>query len=119
MRRLTQSLVRATFALILTTLSLPTATADAPPRSPTPNPKPESGLASWFRTRRALAAAHRKFPLGARVRVRARNGKSIVVTITDRGPFVKGRVIDLSSDAFRKLASLGTGLLRVTVERVR
>src|SRR6185369_14482370 len=46
----------------------------------------------------AMTAAHRTMPFGTRVRV-TRNGRSIVVRINDRGPFVKGRAIDLSSGA--------------------
>ena len=45
----------------------------------------------------ALTAAHRSLPFGTKVRVtNKRNGRSVVVTITDRGPFVRGRVIDLT-----------------------
>ena len=45
----------------------------------------------------ALTAAHRTLPFGTKVRVTTkRNGRSVVVTITDRGPFIRGRVIDLT-----------------------
>lgn len=78
----------------------------------------EAGIASWFRTKRPMTGAHRTLPLGSKVRVVARNGRSVVVTVSGRGPFVKGRVIDLSSDAFKRLASLGTGVLKVRLESV-
>ncbi len=94
------------------------AGAKEPPGAPPPaRPKPQAGIASWFRSRKPLTGAHRTLPIGSKVRVRAQNGKTVVVTITGRGPFVKNRVIDLSSDAFKKLASLGTGLLKVTIEQ--
>lgn len=101
------------------------ASSQAPPPKAVPraaasevSKKPETGIASWFRAKRALVGAHRTLPLGSKVRVVARNGRSVVVTVGGRGPFVKGRVIDLSSDAFKKLASLGTGLLHVRLELV-
>jgi rare lipoprotein A len=51
-------------------------------------------------------AAHRKLPFGTRVKVtNIANGKSVVVEITDRGPFSRGREIDLSKRAFREIAS--------------
>jgi rare lipoprotein A len=64
----------------------------------------------------ALTAAHRTFPLGTMVRVtHKKNGRSVVVRINDRGPFVRGRVIDLSP---RAAAALGfSGLAPVTISR--
>jgi rare lipoprotein A len=62
-----------------------------------------------------LTAAHRTLPFGTRVRVTNRsNGRSVVVTINDRGPFVKGRVIDVTPAAARVLGM--TGLAPVTVQ---
>ncbi|MBK8183553.1 MAG: septal ring lytic transglycosylase RlpA family protein [Candidatus Competibacteraceae bacterium] len=62
-----------------------------------------------------MTAAHRSLPLGSRARVtNLRNGKAIDVTINDRGPFVKGRVIDLSRAAARRLAISGLAPVRVT-----
>lgn len=64
----------------------------------------------------ALTAAHRSLPCGSRVRVTNRsNGKSVVVTINDRGPFVKGRVIDLTPAATRAIGVRGTA--RVAIAR--
>ncbi len=59
---------------------------------------PSSGLASWYRGRTGgLTAAHRTWPFGTRVLVTNRaNGRSVVVRIDDRGPFIRGRVIDLN-----------------------
>jgi rare lipoprotein A len=64
----------------------------------------------------ALTAAHRSFPFGSQVRVTNRaNGRSVVVTINDRGPFVRGRVIDLTPAGARALGF--SGLAPVTIER--
>jgi len=61
-----------------------------------------------------LTAAHRWLPFGTRVRVSdPRTGRSIVVTINDRGPFVQGRVLDLSLGAARALGIQGRGVSRV------
>ncbi len=64
---------------------------------------------------RALTAAHRSLRFGTKVRVtNTRNGRSVVVTINDRGPFVRGRIIDLTPAGARALGF--SGLARVTVE---
>lgn len=56
----------------------------------------------------ALTAAHRTLPFGTRVRVtNKRNGRSVVVRINDRGPFVRGRVIDLTPAAARAIGMSG------------
>lgn len=66
-----------------------------------------------------LTAAHRKLPFGTRVRVVSkRTGKSVVVTITDRGPFIRGRVIDLSMAAARVIG-LGYSIVPVRLEVIR
>jgi len=63
---------------------------------------------------RKLTAAHRTLPLGSRVRViNPRNGQSVVVRINDRGPFVAGRVIDLSTAAARRIGLMQQGVGRV------
>ena len=60
----------------------------------------------------AMTAAHRTLPFGSRVRVtNSRNGRSIIVRINDRGPFVKGRCIDLSTGAARVLGFSGTAMV--------
>jgi len=70
--------------------------------------------------RSALTAAHRKLPFGTRVKVtNLRNNKSVVVRVNDRGPFVKGRVIDLSRAAFERIGSTRSGVIDVTVEVVK
>ena len=65
----------------------------------------------------ALTAAHRSLPFGSKVRVtNRRNGRTIVVTINDRGPFIRGRIIDLTPAGARALGF--SGLTQVTVERM-
>jgi rare lipoprotein A len=63
-----------------------------------------------------MTAAHRTLPFGTRVLVtHVASGRSVTVTINDRGPFVKGRIIDLSSGAASALGIKGAGLARVSV----
>lgn len=64
----------------------------------------------------AMTAAHRRLPFGAQVRV-SHGARSVVVMINDRGPFVRGRCIDLSRGAARALGIGGTA--RVSVERIK
>ncbi len=62
-----------------------------------------------------LTAAHRTLPFGTKVRVtNKQNGRSVIVTINDRGPFVRGRIIDLTPAGARAIGF--TGLVPVTVE---
>jgi rare lipoprotein A len=64
-----------------------------------------------------LTAAHRTLPFGTRVRVtHMGTGRSVHVTINDRGPFIGGRAIDLSRGAARVIGMIGSGLARVSVE---
>lgn len=93
--------------------------------------KKQCGGASWYnlpgnRTAsgermnpKAMTAAHRKFRFGTKVRVtNRRNGRSVIVRINDRGPFVRGRVIDLSKAAAGRLGYLRRGHTSVCIERV-
>lgn len=63
-------------------------------------------------------AAHRKFPFGTKLRItNEANGKSVIVEVTDRGPFTKGKEIDLTKKAFMEIASAKYGgHLKVTIE---
>ena len=62
-----------------------------------------------------MTAAHKRLPCGTRVRATTRAG-DVTLTITDRGPYVRGRILDVSPDAARALGLLGPGVLPVTVE---
>jgi rare lipoprotein A len=65
-----------------------------------------------------MTAAHRTLPFGTRVRVtNSRTGRSVVVRINDRGPFVKGRAIDLSTGAARAIGMGSTAEIRMEVVR--
>jgi rare lipoprotein A len=90
----------------------------------------ETGIASWYGNpyhgRRAangevydmekMTAAHRTLPFGTRVMVENQtNGKSVEVRITDRGPFVDGRIIDLSHAAAGQISMIGPGTAKVKV----
>lgn len=108
----------------------PAKHAKTPP-PPAPVGYIEEGNASWygnpFNGRRAsngevfdmykLTAAHRTLPFETMVRVtNLSNGKSTTVRITDRGPFVEGRIIDLSLAAAREIESVGPGVVPVRLE---
>ncbi len=68
---------------------------------------------------RALTAAHRTLPLGTKIRVTNKaNGKSVVVRINDRGPFVKSRLIDVSYAAAQQISMIRSGHARVKLERI-
>ena len=78
--------------------------------------KAETCTASWYGSGGGMTAAHKSLPFGTRVRVRNRNnGRTVTVTINDRGPFVKGRCIDLSPAAREALGI--DGLAPVDVNR--
>ncbi|PSB02234.1 hypothetical protein C7B64_14250 [Merismopedia glauca CCAP 1448/3] len=65
----------------------------------------------------AMTAAHRSLPFGTRVRVtNLRNGRSVVVTINDRGPYGRGRIIDLSRGAARAIGMISSGVARVRLD---
>jgi rare lipoprotein A len=95
-----------------------------------PRAQVQSGVASVYSTESghgtasgarlnpgALTAAHRSLPFGTKVRVtNNQNGRSVVVTINDRGPFVRGRVIDLTPAGARALGF--SGLARVKLDIV-
>jgi len=93
----------------------------------------QRGMASWYgpdfhgkRTSsgetydmHAMTAAHKTLPIPSRVRVtNLANGKSVIVKVNDRGPFARGRIIDLSYAAARKLDMIGPGTAEVKIEVV-
>jgi len=96
-------------------------------------PPHQTGVASWYGDEwqgritasgkpfddSKLTAAHRTLPLNTRVRVtNLKTGRSVEVTITDRGPYIDGRVIDLSKAAAKKLGMVKEGLVPVRIESV-
>ena len=110
-------------------------TDGAPPLAKIPAPSQqtlvETGLASWYGrgfhgkltasgevfNQEKMTAAHRTLPWGSRVKVtNLANGKSVEVRINDRGPFGKGRIIDVSRAAARVLGIVGSGITTVRLE---
>jgi rare lipoprotein A len=88
----------------------------------------ESGVAAFYGGGRTasgevtnatgLTAAHRTLPFGTRVLVtNVRNGRTVIVRIVDRGPFNRGRIIDVSRAAARELDMISSGTTMVSVER--
>lgn len=107
--------------------------ASAAPHEQTARREAMVGVASWYGehwqgrktasgTRfdvRKLTAAHRSLPLNTRVRVtNIENGKSVIVRINDRGPYVDGRIIDLSTAAARRLGMIKEGVVPVQIDIV-
>ena len=93
----------------------------------------ESGIASYYGNRHQnqktasgeryqhelKTAAHKTLPLGSYVKVtNKKNGQSVVVKINDRGPFVRGRIIDLSKSAFAEIGNTSSGLIKVDIQVV-
>ena len=65
-------------------------------------------------------AAHKKLPFGTKVKVtNLKNAKTVLVTINDRGPFVKGRIIDLSRSSFEAINSLNAGVIKVRIDVIK
>jgi rare lipoprotein A (peptidoglycan hydrolase) len=76
-----------------------------------------SGMASWYGAGPGYTAAHRSLPFGTRVRVtNLNNNRSVVVKINDRGPFIAGRVIDVSGAAASALGIIDSGVAPVSIE---
>ncbi|MFO1069077.1 MAG: septal ring lytic transglycosylase RlpA family protein [Geminicoccaceae bacterium] len=111
-------------ALLLALAAIPFA---APARAG--SPWRQTGRASWYRAHQgitasgarqaadALTAAHRSLPFGSRIRVtNLRNGRSLEVIVTDRGPFTRGRILDVSEASARRLGFLAAGTAEVLVE---
>lgn len=127
-----KSLAALTAALLLAACgSVPTGrspTADAPVQRPSWAGEPRAralasggsiGTASYYHAA-GLTAAHRTLPFGTRVRVtNTANGRSVVVRVADRGPFVHGRAIDLSDEAADAVGMTRSGVAQVRMEVVR
>ncbi|HEY4361468.1 MAG TPA: septal ring lytic transglycosylase RlpA family protein [Bryobacteraceae bacterium] len=111
------------------------ATAHAPsPVKPAPLGWTETGVASWYGApydgrktssgevfdMRAMTAAHRTLPFNTWLEVtNLTNGKQVEVRITDRGPFVDGRIIDLSMGAAERIEMVRAGVVKVKLKVIR
>ena len=135
--------IRAAWAVVLVSAACahPQPTPEAGPApaaveparsSPTLGHPGQVGMASFYGRRHAgrktasgerydpsaLTCAHRTEPFGTRLRITdLETGRQVVVTVNDRGPFVHGRVVDLSLAAARELGMIERGVTRVRVER--
>jgi rare lipoprotein A len=81
----------------------------------------ELGIASYYQNPHysGLIAAHKTLPFGTRVKVvNLANGRSAILKIVDRGPFIRGRVIDVSPAAASALGFRGAGLAHVRIDRI-
>ena len=118
-------------AVLFRLVSSPAAWADERPARQTP--AGQTGIASWYgyqhngrrtasgeiHNSRLATAAHRSLPFGSVVKVTdLDSGATVVVRVNDRGPYVKGRIIDLSERAARDLGIFGAGLARVSIEPI-
>jgi rare lipoprotein A len=117
--------------LFLAACSLPPSRVKPPPAPTSAGRVSQTGIASWYGPgfhgkatasgaiydQNDLTAAHQTLPLGTRVMVtNLETGSSAEVTINDRGPFAKGRIIDLSYGAGKALGMIGPGTIPVRVE---
>jgi rare lipoprotein A len=105
--------------------------APSSPRNAASTETASHGLASFYSTgrqtasgeafdRSALTAAHRTLPFGTRLRVtNVATGQSVTVRVNDRGPFIPGRVVDVSHSAAEALGMVGDGVAKVKVDVVQ
>jgi rare lipoprotein A len=120
--------------VVYLTLAGCSTTPKSGPGTPAAIGHTESGMASFygneFQSRKTSngeifdqakhTAAHRTLPFGTRVKVtNTQNSKTVIVRVNDRGPFAKGRIIDLSSSAFKAIANLNAGVIPVKLEIIR
>ena len=131
------SVALAVAGLILLSSCATTGIAKAKSKSNSSQPKlavhsVEHGKASWYSIRtnygtatasgqrlsnHAATAAHKTLPMGTKVRVTNQsNGKSEIVTINDRGPYIRGRIIDLTIGSAERLGFVKRGVVSVKVE---
>lgn len=90
------------------------------------------GIASWYDRENKVscngkklrhnspALAHRTFPVGTWLKITdTKTHKSVVAVVEDRGPYVKGRIVDLNKSAAKKLGIIKSGITKVSVEKVK
>ena len=130
LRRLPHLCAVVAFIIAFSLVRCVAARAEA---APVPAPAHQNGIASWYghehngrqtangeiHDSRLATAAHLRLPFGSVVRVTNRKtGASVVVRINDRGPYVKGRIIDLSERAARDLGVLTDGIAPVSIQLI-
>ncbi len=97
------------------------------------DPQVQTGLASYYAQRyhgrptasgepydeRAMTAAHRTLPFGTRIKVTSlASGRTVTLRVNDRGPFVEGRIVDVSRQAADRLDMVTAGVVKVRLERL-
>ena len=117
----------------LTSVPPQPATTYIPTPTPCPTPFTQRGKASWYGAAHhgkttasgqpfdmaGMTAAHRTLPFGSRIEVEnLHNGEKAVVTVNDRGPFVRGRIVDVSAAAAEKLGFAGKGTTPVKITTI-
>ena len=125
--RLQKNLMAILVQILMLSFICPVTDAQPPVQNP---PQQVTGKASWYSDKlhgrvtasgalydkSLLTAAHRSLPFGTRIRVtHIISGKTVEVVINDRGPFTKGRIIDLSRAAAEQLGMIAEGVARVTL----
>lgn len=123
--------MRAFYALLLILFGCLLAGCAGPRSFGSSGPRSENGMASYYASKfhgretasgktyrkDGLTAAHRTLPFGTRVRVtNIENGRSVIVEVTDRGPYRRERIIDLSNRAARELRMVRAGVARVRLD---
>ena len=126
MKKLSRAALAAA-AMAVCGLAIP-APAQASSARTAPSKGVWTGMASYYNLKSMTAyggrvghrtAAHRSLPFGSKLRVtNLANKRSVVVTVNDRGPFVGGRIIDLSQGAAQAIGMVQTGVARVHVMRI-
>jgi len=98
----------------------PTTTTTKPPAPTTTTTKyanGQGGKASWYTAAATGGCAHRTLPKGTKVKVtNTANGRSVICTVNERGPYVDGRIIDLSRPDFDSVAGSRVGVIDVLIE---
>jgi rare lipoprotein A (peptidoglycan hydrolase) len=132
-RHIAAGLGACAFAILAMTVAFDSGPADAKTNPAPPVATTQVGTASWYGPRfhgrktangetfnqRALTAAHRKLPLGTVVEVTSLDtGRSVTVRINDRGPYIEGRIIDLSHAAAERLGIVEQGVGKVRLQVV-
>jgi rare lipoprotein A len=100
-----------------TTTAKPTTTTTAAPTQASSTGNVQEGNASYYDNAPAGTCAHRTAPMGTILKVtNLANGKSTTCKVADRGPYIAGRVVDLSKPTFAEIAPLSAGVIKVRVE---
>jgi len=93
----------------------PSSSAPRSSAAPAPSGRSQSGGATWYDAAPSGTCAHQTLPMGTVVTIHASNGATAQCTVSDRGPYAQGMIIDLAKDVFSRLAPLSQGVVQVTI----